>query len=154
MASTEAPPTRRQAAAQTRRAQPPAFPGCKPVRLPRAEIDRFEGRLEYWDAATETAWICAPSTPYHERPFRLLTRVAERIARMRRISLPRSGERATRAAEFARAAALPAACRRPGPDTLPRLVRLARNAGLRSHSRAHASERRRTMPASSGVGPC
>ena len=73
MASTEAPPTGRQAAAQTRRAQPPAFPGCKPVRLPRAEIDRFEGRLGYWDAATETAWICAPTTPYHERPSRLLT---------------------------------------------------------------------------------
>ena len=33
----------------------PEFPGCKPVHLPRAEIERFEGRLEYWDAATETA---------------------------------------------------------------------------------------------------
>lgn len=61
----------------------PAFPGCKPVRLPRAEIDRFEGRLEYWDAATETAWICEPTTPYHERPSRLLTRLAERIAGVR-----------------------------------------------------------------------
>ena len=30
----------------------PAFPGCRPVHLPRAEIDRFEGRLEYWDGAT------------------------------------------------------------------------------------------------------
>lgn len=61
----------------------PEFPGCKPVRLPRAEIDRFEGRLEYWDAATETAWICEPTTPYHERPSRLLTRLAERIAGVR-----------------------------------------------------------------------
>ena len=41
-----------------------------PVRLPRSRIDRFEGRLEYWDAATETAWICEPTTPYHERPSR------------------------------------------------------------------------------------
>ncbi len=61
----------------------PEFPGCKPVHLPRAEIDRFEGRLEYWDAATETAWICEPATPYHERPSRLLTRLAERIAGVR-----------------------------------------------------------------------
>ena len=83
MASTKAPPTRRYEVAQPRRAQPPAFPGCKPVHLPRTEIDRFEGRLEYWDAATETAWICEPTTPYHERPTRLLTRLAERIAMVR-----------------------------------------------------------------------
>ena len=39
--------------------------------------------VEYWDAATETAWICEPTTPYHERPTRLLTRLAERIAGVR-----------------------------------------------------------------------
>ena len=83
MASTEAPPSGRHEAAQPRRAQPPAFPGCKPVHLPRTEIERFEGRLEYWDAATETAWICEPTTPYHERPSRLLTRLAELIGRVR-----------------------------------------------------------------------
>ena len=86
MASIKAPPTRRHdvyEVGQPRHAQPPAFPGCKPVRLPRTEIDRFEGRLEYWDAATETAWICEPTTPYHERPSRLLTCLAERIAGVR-----------------------------------------------------------------------
>ena len=83
MASTEAPPTGRREAAQPRRAEPPEFPGCKPVHLPRTEIDRFEGRLEYWDAATETAWICDPATPYHERPTRLLTRLAGQIAGVR-----------------------------------------------------------------------
>ena len=62
---------------------PPEFPGCKPVHLPRAEIERFEGRLEYWDASAETAWICEPTTSYHERPARLLTRLAEVIARVR-----------------------------------------------------------------------
>ena len=61
----------------------PEFPGCKPVHLPRAEIERFEGRLEYWDAATETAWVCEPTTSYHERPARLLGRLAERIAEVR-----------------------------------------------------------------------
>ena len=50
---------------------------------PRAKIERFEGRLEYSDAATETAWICEPTTSYHERPARLLTRLAEVISRVR-----------------------------------------------------------------------
>ena len=65
------------------RTEPPEFPGCKPVHVPRAAIESFEGRLEYWDAATETAWICEPTTSYHERPARLLTRLAEVIARVR-----------------------------------------------------------------------
>ena len=83
MATTEAPPIGLREGAQSRRAKPPAFPGCKPVRLPRTEIERFEGRLEYWDAGTETAWICDPATPYHERPSRLLTRLAGQIAGVR-----------------------------------------------------------------------
>ena len=83
MASTEAPPSGRHEAAQPRRARPPAFPGCKPVRLPRTEIERFEGRLEYWDSATETAWISEPTTSYHERPSRLVTRLAEMVGRVR-----------------------------------------------------------------------
>ena len=83
MASVETPPTEVAGVAQRPCAEPPAFPGCKPVRLPRTEIDRFEGRLEYWDSATETAWICEPTTPYHERPSRLLTRLAELIGRVR-----------------------------------------------------------------------
>ena len=83
MATVETPPTEVAGVAQRPRAEPPAFPGCKPVHLPRTEIDRFEGRLEYWDAATETAWICEPTTPYHERPSRLLTRLAELIGRVR-----------------------------------------------------------------------
>ena len=86
MASTKAPPTKRYEAVQPRPAEPvqsPAFPGCKPVHLTRTEIEQFEGRLEYWDAASETAWICDPATPYHERPSRLLTRLAERIAEVR-----------------------------------------------------------------------
>ena len=83
MAATDTLPTHRDRVADRRRTQPPAFPGCKPVRLPRDRIDRFEGRLEYWDAATETAWICEPTTPYHERPSRLLTKLAALIAQVR-----------------------------------------------------------------------
>ena len=86
MASTKASPSGRYQAAQPRPAQPaepPAFPGCTPVHLPRTEIERFEGRLEYWDSATETAWISEPTTSYHERPSRLLTRLAEMVGRVR-----------------------------------------------------------------------
>ncbi len=66
--------------------QPPTaadFPGCKPVRLPRQELDDCDMRLEYWDSATETAWICDPVSSYHEGPTQRLGRLAERIAAVR-----------------------------------------------------------------------
>ena len=35
------------------------FPGCESFHLPASEIDRYEGRLEFWDGVTETAWkVC------------------------------------------------------------------------------------------------
>ena len=40
-----------------------AFPGCKPVRLPREELELYDGRLEFWDGATGTAWVCEPNSP-------------------------------------------------------------------------------------------
>ncbi len=57
-----------------------AFPGCTPRRVQRSDIETWEGRLEYWDAATETAWVAEPTTPYHERPSRRLTQLVDRIA--------------------------------------------------------------------------
>ena len=63
--------------------EPPAFPGCTPVHLPPAELESFERRLEYWEAATETAWVCEPVSPYHERPSRLLPQLAVSLARVR-----------------------------------------------------------------------
>ena len=59
------------------------FPGCKPVRLPREELDDCETRLEYWDAVTETAWICDPVSSYHEGPAQRLGRLAGTIAHVR-----------------------------------------------------------------------
>ncbi len=59
------------------------FPGCKPVRLPRQELDDCEMRLEYWDAATESAWICDPVSSCHGGPTQRLGRLAERIAAVR-----------------------------------------------------------------------
>ena len=61
----------------------PEFPGCKPVHIPREELADSDRRLEYWDGVTQTAWICEPTTPYHERPSRSLIALVERIAQVR-----------------------------------------------------------------------
>ena len=83
MAKTKtARPSRRETGAA--RPQPePEFPGCKPVPLPRTDLEGFDRRLEYWDGNTETAWICDPTSPYHERRSRLLNTLVERIALVR-----------------------------------------------------------------------
>ena len=60
-----------------------AFPGCKPVSLPREELETWDGRFEFWDGATETAWVCEPNSPYHEKPGGALPSLAERIAQVR-----------------------------------------------------------------------
>ncbi len=61
-----------------------AFPGCWAVRITRSEIDDYEGRLEYWEASTETAMVlCEPVTTWHEQPSQRLARLAERIAASR-----------------------------------------------------------------------
>ena len=63
---------------------PPEFPGCRPIRLTRDGVEDYEGRLEYWEASSETAWVIAePTTAAHERPTRRLGRLAELIAAVR-----------------------------------------------------------------------
>lgn len=74
------PPVPPRDAAASPTAQALAFPGCTPRRLTRSEIDTWEGRLEFWDAAVETAWVAEPITPYHERPSRRLAALVDRIA--------------------------------------------------------------------------
>ena len=61
----------------------PEFPGCKPVHLPRDEVETYEGRLEFWDARTEIAWVCEPTSPYHEQPSQTLAALAHAIAGVR-----------------------------------------------------------------------
>ena len=62
-------------------AAPPEFPGCRAVRITRDAIADFEGRIEYWDAATETAWmVCEPTTVYHEGPGQQLAHLVALIA--------------------------------------------------------------------------
>ena len=63
---------------------PEDFPGCEAFHLPAAELERYEGRLEFWDGRTHTAWrVSEPTTIWHEAPTWLLSRVAERFASLR-----------------------------------------------------------------------
>ena len=59
------------------------FPGCRPVRISRAEIVDYERRIEYWDAVTEVAMVCEPISVYHEQPGQRLSGLTTRIALMR-----------------------------------------------------------------------
>ena len=62
----------------------PEFPGCRPIRITRDAIADHESRIEYWDAATETAWVaCEPNTVYHEGPGQVLSGLLTRIAAIR-----------------------------------------------------------------------
>ena len=48
------------------------------------DLEAYEGRLEFWDARTATAWVCEPGpSPAHELPSQALTALAERIAQVR-----------------------------------------------------------------------
>ena len=63
---------------------PEDFPGCESFHLPTSEIDHYEGRLEFWDGRTETAWkVCEPTSIQHEGPSRRLVEMATRIASVR-----------------------------------------------------------------------
>ena len=77
IASAVAPP------AERRESHALEFPGCRPVRITRDEIDDCEDRFEYWDADTEVAMVCDPASYYHERPAHRLARLADRIAAAR-----------------------------------------------------------------------
>ena len=60
------------------------FPGCESFHLPASGLEHYEGRLEFWDGATETAWkVCEPTSIYHEQPSRRLGRMAERVVSLR-----------------------------------------------------------------------
>ena len=61
----------------------PEFPGCRPVHLPRDKVESYDGRLEFWDARTETAWVCEPTSPYHEQPSQTLAALSHALAGVR-----------------------------------------------------------------------
>ena len=81
LSRTASPAAAAAALARTVEPAPPEFPGCRAVRIDREAIADFEGRIEYWDAATETAWmVCEPTTVYHEGPGQRLAQLAALIA--------------------------------------------------------------------------
>ena len=74
----------RPASAAPSATSPPEFPGCRPLHVSRDGIADYEGRLEYWEADTETAWVVrAPVSYWHELPGQRLARLTERIAAVR-----------------------------------------------------------------------
>ncbi len=60
-----------------------AMTGCRPVRVRRDEIADYDGRYEYWDAKTETAWEVRDVSPRHEEPRTRLVALVNDIAKMR-----------------------------------------------------------------------
>ena len=50
---------------------------------PASEIERYEGRLEFWDARTETGWKVCDVSIQHEQPSRRLVQMVERVAALR-----------------------------------------------------------------------
>ena len=69
----------------------PEFPGCHPVRISRAEIRTWEGRIEFWDADTEIAMVCEPTAWYHEVPGQRLAQLARLIAAVRGAPIEAAG---------------------------------------------------------------
>ena len=58
------------------------FPGCRPVRLTAQTFATFDGRFEYWDEASETAWMVRDS-PIHEGEASSLSFLICRISVLR-----------------------------------------------------------------------
>ena len=62
----------------------PEFPGCRPFRLTKEDVEAYEGRFEYWNADTETAWkMCEPTSRTHEQPSQRLAALSQVIAAVR-----------------------------------------------------------------------
>ena len=66
------------------RRREPEFPGCRPMPLKCDEVATYDGRFEFWDAATETAWVVRePTSATHEYPSQRLSALGEVIASVR-----------------------------------------------------------------------
>ena len=58
--------------------------GCETIRVPREEIEDYEGRVEYWEDCTERAMVLRePTTVHHERPSHRLAGLVRLIAASR-----------------------------------------------------------------------
>ena len=62
----------------------PQFPGCRALPIRCDEIATYEGRFEFWDAETETAWaVREPTGAAHEQPSQRLAGLGQVIAAVR-----------------------------------------------------------------------
>ena len=61
----------------------PEFPGCRSFRLRRDEVESHERHVEFWDAATETAWELREVSGAHELPGQRLVGLCAIIAGVR-----------------------------------------------------------------------
>ena len=62
----------------------PEFPGCHPIPLKREALADHDGRFEYWDGDTETAWVVSePTSATHEQPGARLAGLSHVIAGVR-----------------------------------------------------------------------
>ena len=60
------------------------FPGCLEVCLTRAEVEQYEGHIEFWDARIGLAMVAEPPTALaHELPAQRLAKLATLIAAAR-----------------------------------------------------------------------
>ena len=67
----------------SRPARTDTLSGCRPFPLSCHEIADYEGRYEYWDAATETAWELRDVSAMHEEPRSRLVELVKDIGKMR-----------------------------------------------------------------------
>ena len=75
---------RRARAWPASRRQGPEFPGCRTITLKCDEVATYEGRFEFWEAATETAWVVSePTSAIHEYPSHRLPGLCEVVASVR-----------------------------------------------------------------------
>ena len=70
-------------AVEGRSARPLEFPGCRSFRLRRDEVEAYDRHIEYWDAATETAWELREVSGAHELPAQRLVGLCTVIAGVR-----------------------------------------------------------------------
>ena len=70
-------------AVEGRPSRPPEFPGCRSFRLRRDEVEAYDRHIEYWDAATETAWELREVSGAHELPGQRLVGLCAVIAGVR-----------------------------------------------------------------------
>ena len=57
--------------------------GCRPISMTEAEVAAYDGRMEYWDGETETAWELHDHSSYHEGACFRVSQLVDRIAMFR-----------------------------------------------------------------------